>query len=274
MHTLKRLADRPWLLNLLLGTGVLLAAITAAASLWRPPVAPLPRMDEQFDPMLAGLSSVDEIMFVLATANPGATPLQQLDAADALLRRRFIHSYSYFKTDQNWAAAMLRPVWDNLASPVQPDDILRHRRAACSQQSLVFLEIARRLGFPYAAVRAPDHFLAAVQLDGQWWVYDANREVGARRYPYQWLKNGDARIATLYKPAFATQLLAGARSDRIGLISINRFAAPQARLLHQATDLFSRYGWLVVLTLWAALRCAAPGNRSAPIAQAEARNPA
>jgi hypothetical protein len=182
--------------------------------------------------------------------------VEKLDAADALLRRRFFHSYSYFRFDQNWSAAILRPIWDDLASPVRPDDILRFRRAACSQQSLVFLEIADRLGFDHASVRAPGHFLSAVKIAGEWWIYDANREVGARRYPHRWLKDGDPRIGDLYPPEVAKALLGGAKSRQNDLVSINRFPAPEARLLHEITSGFSRFGWLAVLAIWASLKLA------------------
>lgn len=153
---------------MLLALGLLLGGITLAANVWIDPRARMPAIEEQFDPFLAGIDSVDEIMLVLDTAYPDATRLEKLDAADALLRRRFFHSYSHFRPDQNWMAAILQPFWDDLASPVRPDDILAHRRAACSQQSLVFLEIARRLGFEYASIRAPGHFLAGVKIDGRW----------------------------------------------------------------------------------------------------------
>lgn len=252
---LRRLAVRHnWLQPLLLALGLLLGAITLAANLSFSQRAKMPAIDEQFDPFLAGIDSVDEIMLVLNTAYPDATRLEKLDAADALLRRRFFHSYSYFRPEQNWIAATLRPLWADLASPVRPNDILGHRRAACSQQSLVFLEIARRLGFDYASIRAPGHFLAGVKIDGRWWAYDANMEMRARRYPAGWLHSGDPRLKTVYRPAVADLLTRAGASGKISLTSVNRFAAPQARLLHQFTDLFSRFGWLLMLGLWAGLK--------------------
>lgn len=244
--------------------GLMLAASTLVALSDRDAPLPLPISKEEFDPLLAGLDSVDEIMFILDTTNPGASSLQKLDAADALLRRRFIHSYSYFRADQNWVAASLRPIWDDLASPVRPDDILRFRRAACSQQALVFLEIARRLDFDHAAVDAPGHFLAGVKIDGAWWVYDANREIRVRRFPFSWLKTGDPRINAIYEPSVATLLLSGAKDGQIYLRDFNRFAAPNARMLHTVTDFLSHYAWLVLLTAWAILMLWEKGARPLP----------
>lgn len=243
----------PLATRVLLAIGIFLTAITAAAALWGAHSRPLPPIEESFDPFLSGISSIDEVMAVLATADPSASRLEMLDEADALLRRRFVHGYSYLTFDQNWAGAALRPIWDNLASPVRPDDILRFRRGACSQQALVFQEIARRLGFDYATVSVPGHYAAAVRIDGKWWVYDANREVSARRYPLEWIVSGDPRIASLYKPQVAKQLISDGRNGRISLRDINRNSAANAALLQSATELFSRFGWLVVLALCAAL---------------------
>lgn len=256
---------------MLLGIGLLLAAITSAAHLYSSPLPILPPLHEEFDPDLRDLDSVDAIMLWLDRAHPNASPLQKLDAADALLRRRFFHSFSYYRFDQNWVAASLRPIWDDLASPVRPDDILRFRRAACSQQSIVFLEIARRLGFDYAAVAAPGHFMAAVEIDGSWWVYDANQEVKARRYPFAWLKTADLRIADIYRPHVAKLLLDGARDGRNSLVSVNQFSAPQAALLHAVAEWLSRFGWLAVLGFWAMLKlAAAPAQPRAGMRYAQA----
>ncbi|GAA4010139.1 hypothetical protein [Sphingomonas humi] len=246
--------------------GLLLACLSAAAAVTEVPRSRIPAVKEQFDPFLAGLDSVDEIMLVLDTAYPHATALQKLDAADALLRRRFIHSYSYFRFDQNWLAASLRPIWADLASPVLPDDILLHRRAACSQQALVFLEVSRRLGFDYAAVGAPGHFMSGVKIDGRWWVYDADQEVSVRRYPFAWLQRGDPRLDGVYEPTGARLLHAAAHAGKVKLSSINRFAAPQARLLHQVTALVSDFGWFVVLMAWALLSLTVVQRRTEPSA--------
>ncbi|GAA4017894.1 hypothetical protein GCM10022280_16540 [Sphingomonas swuensis] len=213
----------------------------------------MPRIQESFDPFLSGISSVDEIMSVLATVDPTATNLQRLDQADALLRRRFVHGYSYLTFDQNWAGAALRLFWDDLASPVRADDILKFRRGACSQQALVFQEISRRLGFDYATVSIPGHYAAAARIDGKWYVYDANREVLARRYPFEWIATGDPRLSSIYSPELAAQLIDDGRNGRIRLRDVNRNSAENAALLQSATDLFSRFGWLVVLALCAAL---------------------
>lgn len=250
----RRAAHRNWLAHLLLAASLVLAVITAVATSRDLPEASFSTTAEAYDPALAGLDSVDAIMRLLDTRHPAATPLEKLDQADALVRRRFMHDYSYFRPDQNWAAAMLRPLWDDLASPVRPDDILMFQHAACSQQAIVFLEIARRLGFDHAAVGVPGHFLAAVRIEGRWWVYDANREAALRRYPLDWLQRGDPRLAKVYEPALARTLIASARDETTHLRDVNRFPAPNARLLHQLCELISRFGWLLALAAWAALK--------------------
>ncbi|UUR08475.1 hypothetical protein [Sphingomonas glaciei] len=199
-------------------------------------------------------------MTTLNSANPNATQLQKLDAADALLRKRFVHGYSYFRMKQNWMAAFLRPVWDDLAAPVRPDDILKFRRAACSQQAIVFQEIAKRLGFEFASVRINGqenlggHFLPTIKIEGQWWVYDANQEIAARRYPLDWLMTADAQISNVYQPDVARLLLNSAHAKRVRFTDLNENAAEQASLLHGALALLSSVGWMLALLLWAILR--------------------
>ena len=238
--------------SFLLVLGILLAVVTAAAKLHHPLPAKLPLMREQFEPRLAGLDSVKKLMLVLERAQPKATSLQRLDAADELLRRRFIHSYSYFRFNQNWVAAALGLFWNDLASPVRPDDILRFRRAACSQQSIVFQEIANQLGFEYATVSVPSHFMSAAKIHGEWWVFDANKEARVRRYPLAWLVSGDSRMDELYAAGYGKVLRS--RSGKVFLRDINHNPAPQATLLHQVTAFISRYGWIAVLAFWGLLR--------------------
>ena len=238
----------------MLVTAIVMASITAIAQLpvWSRPV--LPPANEKFEPNLAHLESVDEVMSALDDANANATQIQKLDAADALLRKRFMHAYSYFRIEQNWMAAALRPLWDDLASPVRPDDILKFRRAACSQQAIVFQEIARRLGFEFASVRAPGHFLAAVKIDGEWWVYDANKEVAVVRYPLHMLLRADPTIVNLYTPGWGELLVAFTQAGQINLIDVNENPAKEASLLHGILAVSSIVGWLIPLLLYAALR--------------------
>lgn len=242
------------LVQVLLVAATLMGCVTMLAHLpiWTRPV--LPPAQEEFEPGLAHLESVDEVMSALNSATPGATQLQKLDAADALLRRRFVHGYSYFRIEHNWMAAVLRPLWDDLASPVRPNDILKFRRAACSQQAIVFQEVAERLGFEFAAVRAVGHFLPAVKIDGQWWVYDANREISVRRYPLRMLLSAGPGIAEIYPPYAAKLLLSGARAKQIRLTNVNSNPAKQASLLHGILAFLSKVGWLIALLLWAVLR--------------------
>ncbi|WP_300974817.1 transglutaminase family protein [Sphingomonas sp. LHG3406-1] len=243
-----------------------LAAVTAASLLLSAKRPPLPPIEEEYDRQLGSMNSVDKLMRAIDQEAQGTTPLGKLNHADSLLRRRFVHGYSYFRFDQDWIAYALGYAWDHLASPVRPDDIMQFRRAACSQQAIVFLEVARRLGFERAAVAAPGHFLAGVKIDGRWWVYDANREIAVRRYPYEMLRSGDPGIAAFYKPDVTKQLLDGAKAGQIELRSFNSNPAPQASLLHRITWLLSHFGWLAALLLWSWLRS---GKQATTAAAAE-----
>ncbi|WP_029942085.1 hypothetical protein [Sphingomonas astaxanthinifaciens] len=248
----------------------MMAAITAWASLNPSAPPPIPREElDQFDPELTGISSIDELVAILEAKAPGASAVEMLDLADALIRRRFFHSYSYFRFDQNWILSLLKPLWSDLASPVRPDDILKFRRAACSQQSIVLQAVASRLGLDYQSigVNRPGHFLAAVRIDGRWWVYDADREIRVRRYPLDELLAGSPRLNSYYGPVVGLQLIAAAKAGRIQPRDLNRNPAPQASMLHLVTNFASRFGWLVLLLSWAILSLAVrrPASRVDPL---------
>src|SRR2546423_10838183 len=71
----------------------------------------------------------------------------------AIIRKRFYHGYSYYKIKDNpiaFLSGML--IWNNLSAIVLPDDILKHPMAACSQQSIVLMEVFKKKGINFRKV--------------------------------------------------------------------------------------------------------------------------
>jgi hypothetical protein len=221
-----------------------------------------------FDSRLIYIRSVDQALAYIR-AQPGPWDAKaRADKADDFVRRRFYHSYSFFDPVENWLAYLAGYLWIDLRSPVIPDDILKHPEAACSQQVIVFDALARRLGLDAAVVAFDHHMAAAVKLDGQWQVYDADLKITPRSYPLSALLAGDPRIAAMYG-RFGTSIGLSAQVARhsIRLLRVNANPAPRATLFHQLTAALSHWAWAFFATV-ALLRLAlARPRRAAPAAQ-------
>jgi hypothetical protein len=144
-------------------------------------------------------------------------------------------------------------VWDDLRSPVLPDDILNYRRAACSQQAIVFQAIVAKLGVDYASVafNAPGrgHFAAAAKVDGQWLYYDANQEVSRSRIPLSEVLSGEATEA-LYPGENGRIWRSAAEAGNVRVRDINQHPAPRAALFHNLTGVLSSFGWALFGIMW------------------------
>ncbi|RZK24688.1 MAG: hypothetical protein EOO43_07300 [Flavobacterium sp.] len=65
-----------------------------------------------------------------------------------VLRKRFYHGYSLYNTMSNPSASFFQKFLGNGATAVViPDDILKYANAACSQQSIVSMEIFQAKGY-------------------------------------------------------------------------------------------------------------------------------
>ncbi|GAA4454255.1 transglutaminase domain-containing protein [Rurimicrobium arvi] len=96
-----------------------------------------------------------------------------LENASWVLRRRFTHAYGAYTVRENWIAALCgRFIWKDLAAKVLPEDILAGESAACSQVSIVFIELCRSMGLPARKVALKGHFAAEVKYGGKWYYFD------------------------------------------------------------------------------------------------------
>ena len=212
------------------------------------------RVREAFDPSLGSVTSLDGAVRHVLARTKAHDPRSLADGADEFVRQRFYHAYSFFDLRQDWLAYLAGFAWIDLRSPVRPDDILKHPQAACSQQVIVFEALARRLGLDAASVRMDQHMAAAVKIDGEWQVYDADREITPRSYPLSKLIAADPSVLATYGSAGrALDLGAQAKAGQIHLTDVDRNPALHASLFHRVTHFFSDYGWLL-FTVLAGLR--------------------
>jgi len=229
-------------LTLLFGSARLIASQACQA-------APL-EFSDQFEPNLQSIGNVDAAVALVRQNAADSRPTTLADSTDSFVRKRFAHGYSEFKPCEDWIAYLAGFIRDDLRNPVLPDDILQHRRAACSQQAIVFQAVATRLGLDVASIRMRGHFMPAVRIGGQWIVYDPNREIEPRSYPVATLLSNAPLIQQRYGD-FGRELglIEQAAAGEIRVTDINSNPAPRASIFHRLTGFLSHNGWAVFLCL-------------------------
>ena len=94
-----------------------------------------------------------------------------------IIRKRFYHGYSYYNLSTNPIAFLAgKFCWNDLSAIVIPDDIMKHPMAACSQQSIVLMEIFKRQGIDFRKVGFTGHFAVEGKINGDWKYFDTNLE--------------------------------------------------------------------------------------------------
>jgi hypothetical protein len=213
-------------------------------------------------PNLAQVQSIDQAMQVLPAyiQRQRGTREERITAGiDQFVRDRFFHGFSVLSEQENWVAVLSGYAWFDLRVPVWPDDILKHRRAMCSQQSIVFMELLKRFGIEYGSVlfrwrgsgRDQGHFAVAAKVDGQWQYFDPNLEGAGVRVPLASVISGE-RLKELYaaRPEYIPRLKQAAANGNIKLAHINQFPAPRGGAFQTVAAWLSAYGWLVLGVLW------------------------
>ena len=253
-----------WAGHLFFACFLFFAAMTVASRIIPHLHAPVPDdPGEDWRPELSRVRSIDAAMQVLpayVAREQGSRDARVTAAVDHFVRDRFVHGTSLISYHHNWLAALSGTVWINLRMPVLPDDILHHRRAMCSQQAIVFMEMLKRSGIRYASVLivwpGPNgqegHFAVAARVDGRWLYFDPDREAAQPGVPVASVIDGSA-LARLYgsKPRLLAQLRYAAAHHSISLAHVDAYPAPRGGLFQRVTQWLSAYGWLLfgLLTL-------------------------
>lgn len=220
---------------------------------------PLPEISDQFHPELTSIDTVDEAVdYVRVMLGAGPRSERQIaEAAATLVRKRFFHGFAEFRPCDDWLAFLAGYAWSDLRQPVLPDHALMFRRGSCNQQSMVFQAIVARFGLDYASVGFPamqgpgsGHFAAAVRIDGEWQLFDTNKEIPVDAVvPVSEVLAGGNILEDLY-PDHGRLWREAARQGDVWFRGINENPAPQAALLHRTTDFMSSYGWAVFAALF------------------------
>lgn len=104
------------------------------------------------------------------------------ELASSVVRKRFYHGYSEYGMNNNFMATFLSSAisMNGLNAVVIPNDILKFPYAACSQQSIVLMELFRHKGFKTRKVgfkgKKYGHFCFEVFYYGTWHFFDPDME--------------------------------------------------------------------------------------------------
>lgn len=142
---------------------------------------------EAFDPSLSRLNSLANFI-AYCDSLYGSAVISKGDSSryanivGLVVKQRFYHSYSEYGIGHNFVGAFLAPlIKSDLSSIVVPDDILKYPNAACSQQSIIGMEVLRLKGFNTRKVGFykkgyGGHFTYEAAYDGKWHYYDPDKE--------------------------------------------------------------------------------------------------
>ena len=228
---------------------------------------------EDFDPSLSRLTDVTSLEqycdSIFNSQQTGVTPIdfekQYPLIASSVVRKKFYHGYSSFGYSNNYMALMLEPLTGKWVSAIViPDDIMKYSYAACSQQSLVMMELLKRKGFKtrkvgfYGGEKVGGHFCFEAFYDNGWHFFDPDQEPNAKLLE----KYNRPSIEFLVKNE---DILLGAYAhwapERVrGMLSMysygkpNTFEAPNALIYQRITKFLSYTAWAFFLIAFVAVR--------------------
>ena len=213
---------------------------------------------EKYDPNLSFINSVDKLESYIdnkAAANGINTQtVQYVIETESAIKDRFYHDFSHFSLNQNWIAALTEKITGiGLSCKLLPDDILRDENAACSQQSIVMMEVLKRKGISYRKVGFPHHYALEAEVNNNWYYFDPNMEPDIspnQRMEENWKCCAD-NLKKFYNPEIYTNLnyQFGVKNVAATFGPINEKPAPRARLFQSVSGVLSWTAWCFPLLL-------------------------
>lgn len=226
---------------------------------------------EEYDPSLSRLNSVDKLvkycdslyLITISTNNQDEIKKDYTDIVSSVVRKRFFHGYSYYGFSSNYMALLLSKVTiPGLDAVVVPNEILKYPFAACSQQSIVMMEVLESKGFETRKVsfqgKTSGHFCFEVYFDGGWHFYDTNMEPDIKvlnaygRPGIAFLVSHPEILLKAYGRYPQSEILDIFPTYTFG--EINKFPAPKALVFQKLTKFLSYLIWFFFLFLFLIIR--------------------
>lgn len=210
---------------------------------------------ERFSPTLSSINSTDKLEMYI----DGCAAMENIEVGTGqydslvanIISRRFYHGFSHFSLSENWIAALSEKMFGyGLASKVQPNEIMQHPYAACSQQALVMMEILRRKNINYRKVGFPHHYALEVMVNKNWYYFDPNMEPKialTKRTREQWQGKND-NLKQYYDTTKYNDLAYQFGNGQIAEVgNVNEIPASNAKLFQGVTAFASKVLWCIPL---------------------------
>jgi hypothetical protein len=226
---------------------------------------------EQYDPSLAYINSLDKLeaycdsAYAALRSNRKETDVSEYTSLlNKTISNRFYWGYSCYDAGSNYLSLLFSKfTYWGYDAIVSPNDILKSPHAACSQQSLVMMEILRRKGISTRKVgfwgkrKQAGHFAFEVFYNGSWHFFDPTLEPDTTLLKkLDWpdintLVHNQDTLISAYKNIIETKgkdtLLDIFRGYFYG--SPNSFSAQNMLLFHNVTKFLSKTIFLLFLLI-------------------------
>jgi hypothetical protein len=143
--------------------------------------------NEMFNKGLSRLNTSEKMLAYVDSSYASAYGSKQDTATyvlmlSKLVKERFVHGTLNYSFSDNWIAWVCGKLfWSHFSSMVLTEDILKHTRGLCSQQTMVFMNLLKKKGINARSVglgykEGPGHFLCEVSYNGAWHLHDVTVE--------------------------------------------------------------------------------------------------
>ncbi len=220
---------------------------------------------EDFDPSLSRLNSLDKLenycdsLYAVTCCGADKAEFDEdyTSLVSSVIRKRFYHGYSYYGFKNNYLAFLFsKTTRSGYSAVVIPDDILQYPFAACSQQSIVMMEVLKAKGLKTRKISfqgniAGGHFCFEVFYKNSWHFYDPNMEPDIN------VLNAYNRPGIGYLASHTDVLLKAyhrhAKEKVLDIFlnysygQVDKFPAPNAIVFHKITKALSYTIWIFFL---------------------------
>ena len=212
---------------------------------------------EKFDPSLSSLNTLDKLDAYITKATTQKAlvsgTVEYVEEIKNCISNRFYHGFSHLSLNEDWIAASAEKIVGyGLSCNVNPDEIIKHPNAACSQQCIVMMEILRRRNIDYRSVGFPHHYAIEVRLNNNWYYFDPNMEPNIpneARLEASWKGNAD-NLKKYYDNSRYNDLdYKFGNGQQVTFGPVNERPAKKARFFQTSTKYVSKILWCVPLLI-------------------------
>ncbi|MES2849537.1 MAG: hypothetical protein V4685_10815 [Bacteroidota bacterium] len=218
------------------------------------PVTPY-KGKEKFDPSFARINSIklleEHTDSIALLKNITKRSFEYVELLESVIEQRFYHGFSHFNTSENWIAALAgKLIKEDFACKVQPEKIMQHPNAACSQQALVMMAVLRNKKISYRSLGLPHHYAMEVLIGNEWFFCDPNMEPGItreQRMLSHWQHQTDILKQYYDSSRYPDLDYHFGKNQMVIVGTINEIPAQKARVFHSVTGILSKTVWLFPL---------------------------